>query len=383
MKKVVKLVGFFILCFVVLELIFVIFKTKHNIEYKLNIGDKTYDINEVFKDKKYYVTISLDNIKYSYVFDNIFHKSKKIIKDIKYYVKDDLKCIYPVLDNGYIVCSKDNKLYSGNYFINDLGDFSSYLDASYSTKTRNIGFAKVYYENIKDNYIYVYKYNGMYSIGEKLEDINMFSNDTYNNELGVLIGKYYVSFNYDDKYEYNTILIYNITNNKKRTIELEKPISKSSYINGVVDNKLYVFDVDNLVQYEINPKNKKVREVGNKKDGVMYYDGEFKTLDVYDFKKEVVKFKYNDVSYSYYNKIGNISYYLDDDNNFVMHNDVTLLDVVLFNKRISNINISDDFIYFVNDNTVYSYYIGGTFVPLVSYDELRFNPLNRVFVYKK
>ncbi len=379
MKKVVKKILLLIICFIILEFIFYIFKTKHNIEYKLNIDDKNYVINEIYKNSKYYIEIKLDNISYSYYLDNIYHKDKKIIKDIKYYEKDDLKCIYPVLDNSYIECFYNDKLYSGNYFIDSLEDFN-YLD-TYSTKTKNLGYSKVYYENIDNNYLYVYKYNGVYSINKKLEEVDMFLNDNYNNELATIIDKYYITFNYDDKYEYNSIFIYNVTNNRKKEIKLDKTISKNTYINGVVDNKLYIFDIDNLVQYEINPRNKKIKEVGNKKDGALYYDEFFSTLDIYEFKKD--KLLFNNSEYSFYKKDGNISYYLDDSNNFIMYNSVTNKEIILFNKNISNISVIDNNIYFVSDNTVYSYNIKGTYVPLVSYDELRFNPLNRVFVYRK
>lgn len=381
MKKVVKLMLFIILCFIILELVFYIFKNKHVVEYKLTIDDKTYYINETYKDNNYYISIKLNNKTYSYFFNNIYHKDKKIISDIKYYEKDNIKCIYPVIDNGYIVCEKDNKLYSGNYFIDELDDFANFLDTSYSNKTKNLSFAKVYYENINDNYIYVYKYNGVYSINKDSKEVIMFDNDNYNNELAYLIDKYYITFNYDDKYEFNNIYIYNITNNKNKTIKLDKPISKNTYINGVVDNKLYIFDVDNLVQYEINPKNKKIKEVGNKKDGALYYDGKFSTLDIYDFKKNKLLFSKND--YKFYYEDGNISYYLDESNNFIMYNDVLKTETILFNKSISNISVIDNSVYFVSDNTVYTYSINKTFIPLVSYDELRFNPLNRVFVYKK
>lgn len=383
MKKVVKMIIIFILCILTMQILFNILKTKHNIKYTLKNDNKTYEINEIYKKNMYYITIKLDNITYSYVLDNIYHKDKKIIKDIKYYEKDNLKCIYPNIENSFIECSKDNKLYSGNYFINELDDFSKYLDNDYTTKTKNLGYSKVYYENIKDNYIYIYKYNGMYSINKNLEELNIFNNDTYKNDLGTLIDKYYITFNYDDDYEYKKIIIYNITNNKKKTIELETPISKSTYINGVIDNKLYVFDIDNLTQYEITPKKTKIKEVGNKKIGGIYYDGNYTTKDIYEFKKEQLKFKENDSSYTYYKKINNISYYLDEDNNFIMHNNITNIDIILFNKQINNINIIDNYIYFVNDNTLYSYNIKGTFIPLVTYDELRFNPTNRVFVYRK
>ena len=46
-------------------------------------------------------------------------------------------------------------------------------------------------------------------------------------------------------------------NDKKKTIKLKNKISTDSYINGVVDKKIYLTDKDNLIQYKIDPKKRK------------------------------------------------------------------------------------------------------------------------------
>ena len=120
--------------------------------------------------------------------------------------------------------------------------------------------------------------------------INIFEKDTYVNDLGILVDNYYIIPNYDQKLEFDTIFIFNIKNNRKKTMKLKYKISKDSYINGVVDNKVYIFDKDNLFQYEINPKKGKIREVGNKKDECLYYDGTWHKISAYDLRDEDIIF---------------------------------------------------------------------------------------------
>ena len=62
-----------------------------------------------------------------------------------------------------------------------------------------------YYENInKDTYIYVWKYNGFYTFNNKKQQmLDIFKNDTYVNNLGVKVGKYYVLPDYDEKYKFS------------------------------------------------------------------------------------------------------------------------------------------------------------------------------------
>ncbi len=381
MKKVVKLLLILIILYFIGQFIFWCFKTKHDINYELKFDDKKYVVNEIFKHDKYYIKVSLGEEYFSYILDNVYHKDKEIVKNISYYEKDNLKCIDINLENSYVSCFKDGNSYSSYYFLEELSDFA--LQEEESFKTKNLDLSKVYVDNVlDDNYIYIWNYNGFYKVSDELSVIDVFSNDVYNNELGVLVDKYYVTLNYDDKYEYNSIYIYNIVNDRKKVINLKDSISKNCYINGIVDGKIYLFDVDTLVQYEINPKNKKIREVGNKKLGALFYDDSFKTLDIYEFKNEKKIFGNNN-GYVFYKDLDNFSYYLDNDNNFYMYNKETKVETILFNMKINNINILDNIIYFVSDNILYYYEIGSVIKPVVIYDELRFNPFNRVFVYKK
>jgi hypothetical protein len=91
-------------------------------------------------------------------------------------------------------------------------------------------------------------------------------------------------------YDFNKFYIIDLTNNKINDLILkEKNIPLDSYINGVVDNKLYLFDKENLLQYEIDPKKKTSKVVGSTSLNGKYYNSKWEEKDIYEFKnKELI-----------------------------------------------------------------------------------------------
>ena len=201
-----------------------------------------------------------------------------------------------------------------------------------------------------------------------------------------MVDKYYLVPNYDEKHDFKTMYVYNMTNNKKKEIKFKKKVSYDSYINGVVDDKVYLFDRNNLIQYEIDAKKRKVSIVGDvKSGGLVYSNGEFKSINIYEFRKSDILYK-NDYSSligdsSYSNKIFDNYYYLKN-GSFYKYNSVFEVDVLLFKAdSISNVSMANDDVYFISDNKLYLY--NGTVKEVLSYDELSFNSVNRYAVYKK
>ena len=405
MKKIIKLILALIIIFLLLELILYFFKTDHNITYTIKNKDQTYKINEVYKNKKYYFKITTKDEIYSFETNDEFYKQKKVITTIYSYEKDNLKCIYPALKNKNtntnILCSNKkgpvaftNEEENLSSFIENLQEkgYDSFSWQEKSNKSKKIGTLTAYQDNLEENtYIYIYKYNGFYTISkDSLNQLNLFENDTYVNHLGTNVGKYYIIPNYDDKYDYNTLYRIDMINNKIKTINLKETISKDSYINGVIEDEIYIFDKDALVQYKINPKKKKVEEVGNKKDGVLYYDLEFKEDDVYNFRDNEMTFKTID---DYINKLENNttikfieknqdSYYYQTKNNDVYYYNInSKVKVFLFNKNITDFKLVKDTIFFISEDNLYSYSFLNGLSKLLTYSELDFNSKNRLAIY--
>lgn len=396
MKKVVKRIILLFIVILLLQLISYILKKEHDINYELNYKDQNYKIHEIYKDNRYNFEINIDNNYFVLDTQNLYHKKKKVIDKIYYYDTEDIKCIYTPLENTNIICLENSKLKSYyesskhiKSFVKDLKQLG-YTNPSWDikdSKIKKIDQVEVYQDNISDNtYIYLYKYNGFFKITNKyLSKINTFKNDTYLNTLGVQIDKYYVIPNYDDKHDFKEIYVYNMKNDKKKTIKLKNKISTDSYINGVVDKKIYLTDKDNLIQYKIDPKKRKVEEVGNTNDGgLVYQNNEFKSINMYEFRKTQIKYEqnYTDIisDYQYINKVNNNYYYLNN-NTFYKYNSTFGVTQVLFKSEAENIVMNNEDIYFIKDNKLYLY--DGYLKEILKYDELSFNSDNRYAVYKK
>lgn len=396
MKKVVKRIILLFIVILLLQLISYIFKKEHDINYELNYKDQNYKIHEIYKDDRYNFEINIDDNYFVLDTQNLYHKKKKVIDKIYYYDTEDIKCIYTPLENTNIICLENSKLKSYyesskhiKSFVKDLKQLG-YTNPSWDikdSKIKTIDQVEVYQDNISDNtYIYLYKYNGFFKITNKyLSKINTFKNDTYLNTLGVQTDKYYVIPNYDDKHDFKEIYVYNMKNDKKKTIKLKNKISTDSYINGVVDKKIYLTDKDNLIQYKIDPKKRKVEEVGNTNDGgLIYQNNEFKSINMYEFRKTQIKYEqnYTDIisDYQYINKVNNNYYYLNN-NTFYKYNSTFGVTQVLFKSEAENIVMNNEDIYFIKDNKLYLY--DGYLKEILKYDELSFNSDNRYAVYKK
>ena len=404
MKKVIKLlIGIFIL-FLIFELIAYIFKTHHDVTYTLKDDNQTFKINEVYKNKKYYFKITSKDLVYSFEIPDEFHKKKEVITKIYSYQKDDLYCIYPMVEkneNTNILCSKNNKSYAYTNYEKELTPFietlkkQGYNSPSWQEKSnssKKIETLSAYQNNIKEKtYIYIYKYNGFFSISkDSLEQIKLFENDTYINHLGTNIDKYYLIPNYDQKYDYDELYVIDMTNNKVKQRNLKYKISKDSYINGVIDNELYIFDKDELKQYKISKKGKKIKEVGNKEDGALYYNLKFETKSVYDFRDEELKFKTikdyisqveKYTSINYLQNTEDTYYYQTKNNDVYYYNLNSKTKVLLFNQKISDFTLVKDTLYFISDDTLYSYNFQEGLKKLITYSELSFNSKNRLAIY--
>ena len=406
MKRIIKLLITIFILIIFFELITFIFKTHHEITYNLKDQNEKYKVTEIYKNKKYYLKIENKTYKYSFEINNTFHKRKKIIKKIYTYNIDKTKCIYPQTKNKEnqetnIICSKDNKTYSYLNYQDKLTSFIKKLQKQgitspswkkQSNSTKNIEILSAYQKSINPNtHILIYKYNGFYNISnKKLEIIKLFKNDTYINTLGTNIDRYYIIPNYNQKYDYNQLYIIDMKTGKVKTRDIKQKISKDSYINGIINNEIYLFDKDELKQYKISKKGKKVEEVGNKNQGVLYYNLKFETKDVYTFRDNNIKFKItNDyikqieknTSIKFIEKQNDTYYYATKEGNVYYYNTNNKIKVLLFNKNIKDFKLIKETLFFIENDTLYSYSQQEGIKKLLTYKELSFNWDNRLAIY--
>lgn len=407
MKRVFSLLILLIVLFVGFELVVNHFTKSYVNKYKIYSNDKIFDIEEIYDkkiDNKYDIKITIEDKEFYYIVPNTFNKQKKILKDILIYPNGDDICIYPILRNNkgtYIECNSNGNLYSGlaynnkefiNTVKNDLKSKKYIEDVTISTTLVDYDGTKTYSENIPEkDLILLWNYKGIERFTSSKYDLNYpLSFDKYENKTGTLVGKYYIvpQYNRSNILEFDTVNAIDVTTMKSEKIKIEEyTLSSDTYINGVVDNKLYYTDPSNLLQVEINPNNKNARLIGSEKLGGQMYDGEWKNRNIYDFRNATIKYaNLTDLSNHTYKeaKEGNSSYYYVDNNGNVYQVPKLHLDkkILLFSSKLNNFNVVGEDIYYVNNDTLYYYNIDKGTMPILVNKDLIYNTANRISVYR-
>ncbi len=381
------------------------FKKEHKLDYYISINSKDATVHEEYsktKDNDYYFfKVKYDDKEFVFDIDNIFNKQKKVINDIKVYEKDELTCISPSYIKEFksdIICDVNGEQrsyasikdkYNLDEFINTLYKFDKNKYVS-SSKSSVISMMDVYKENFEDNEnVIVYTYKRLVKLNRPSSSRIAFSNyDVYHNDLGTLIGKYYMLPKYEKKPEYSAFLIINMEDESIDNLYFDENISTNLYVNGVVDNKLYIFDKSNLVQYEINPFKKSYRIVGDKNTNGQYYDGEeWSTKNIYEFSNTEIKFakKYS-IKDNYVEAFESDKYYYyrNSNNDFykVYKKDLTKRIFLFHNANAKEIQVVNDNIYYIDGTSLYRYNDTGTKI-ILSSKEFQYNYNNIYSVYFK
>ncbi|MEG2311704.1 MAG: hypothetical protein RSB72_03305 [Bacilli bacterium] len=202
--------------------------------------------------------------------------------------------------------------------------------------------------------------------------------------MGIYNDNYYLVADYNNQYEFNKFNVVNLQKLDTTTIISNNEISLDSYIQGVVDNKIYLFDKDKKKQYEINIKTSLVTEIGSD-NNLKYYDGSWNKMTLEQAMNELkfinVKKDYENNKYARIDKIGEQTgyYYLYEKVNdgykvYKMNiqdkKDITYL---FTTKNIDNIYYIENYVYFISGDTIYVYNDTFGVKPLVQYKELEFN----------
>jgi len=405
----------------------------HTISYEISSDNQVFKIVESFssgykspyrnvKDKSNFLfEVYLQNANEPlFVFKLIgnYNFYQRLITDIKYFEDNNYKCIYPVLkiknyQNDVICFDGVNLVYYNSIkgqnagiddFVNKLYNKYKYTNLGWfdiDDNAKTIGNIEVYEKNINKNHILaLWNYTGLRTI-TKTDSFTsaLLLKDVYDNKLGTLVGKYYITPNYSKVHSFNKFIVLDITTNSKKEILLLKEISIDSYIQGVVDNKLYLYDKSNKIQYQIDPYDKTCIEIGDSEDGIRFYDGNWSVVSIYDIandKKFEIQHEVPDKLKSYnYNRIDNVNgdkdgyyyIYVNFNNKIRVYRvDKQKIEYKIYlfeTDKISNIKYLDDYIYFIKEDTIYVFHETLGLKPVVKSFELLFNKLNVYDVYSK
>ena len=371
-------------------------------EYKLSYKVSNYQIDEhYYKTKKHEYDIKIVSNKkiYTYTINYNFNKKKRIIKDIKKYTVDNLTCIIPIYQRNIdlnIYCNLDNNQVSIDYLLksnnanfnkikNKVKKYKIKIPTSSDIK-KTFKKITVYNDNIEDNQVYyIWDYKGLYVLkNDKNIYKKVLSYDLYDNIMSCIVDGNYLLWENNSVNGIDTIYYYNLNNNKIKKIILDKKISKDSYINGVINNNVYLTDRKNKREYIFTLNTSKINTIDS--DGtsfITYQNNEKKEFNKSDFFKADQLFNNN-----YYSKELdregwlNNRYFYYQENNYIYKAQLSNINKVTLLLELDNIkewHIVGEEIILLSEDTIYAYNDNRGLRRIVEDKELNYNYEN---IYK-
>lgn len=419
MKKIFTMLTALFILYIGIQIGFTFFSKGHEYEYKIFTNNIEYKVKEKMIRKtageidNYYFEIENNDEVFYYQTLDGFNNANHAITDIYSYKDDEYNCVLPIFKRDTILsdimCKKDNvvtfyhdlKNINPNLIefaksLSSVGyDSNRWIDNAASDQDDNV---LIYKDNLqKDISLSLSNYKGVYILrNNRLDNINLFSNDTYKQTLSTTVNEFYVVADYNSQYRFNKFLIVNLTNGKTDEITFGNEISFDSYIQGVHNNSFYIFDRDNKKQYEINVSKKNLLEVGNEQSGIKIYNGEeVQRISAVDAKKMDILFNEQSIDnqgYDWKYKFGGNQsgfYYLfkKDDNKYKVYrsnvqnqNQITYL---FDTTDINRIVYKDNYIYYIDGDTINCFNDVNGSKKILKYNELKYNSNLKFNIYSK
>lgn len=397
-NKKIKLVS---LALILLILIFCSKKilTVDILNYKIKYNNVQFNIREKYDNEKYDVEIKSKDKKYIFKLYNEANYNKKIVSKIYFYEDNEYECLLPIINNKVVIdmmCYKNNIVYNYSKIIGDNLKLDEYVlsveeyDVNLFTdnisKTNNINTIKYYLNNKIENIVAITTYKGLIISGY---NIDLFKTDVYNNKISTFVDKYYLIADYDNEYDFEYFYLVDIVNKTISKIKSKNEISLDSYIQGIVDNKVYIYDKDNQNQYEIDVKNKKINLISSENEVKYYKNNKWEKLNKIKANKEIY-FDYTSLDnfFTDYDKVieSEDYYYLINNNgsNYDLYRvDKDNLEIYRFIGTIPTdlIFYRDNYIYYTHNNKLYYYSDVAGFRTILEDSELNFNNTIKYYIY--
>lgn len=389
-KKEIKVI--IILFLLVIPLIFLrkVFIRKYDILYEKN----KYIINEIYeyKNKEHLYEINIKNNKQeiTYILNNDFNKNKKIIKNLKVYKDDNITCLLPIYNQKIeykLYCLKDD-IQVSNYYLKDNESYKKILkkvkkykinNFLENNKTTSYKKLKIYDNNISNEDIFtIWDYKGISIIEkDKTKYVKFLDYDLYDNIKTIIYDEYFILFENNHVDGIKNIHYYDFKKDKLKIYNPEIIISKDFYINGVVDNLIYVTDNKTKKEYTIDLKKEEIIQINKANEYLSYYDNEFKSLTKSDYfmekqifnNKKVIDKNISSVEHIKDNNI----YYFYEDNNFYRQRTNRNKELLFSIDEIKEWKIVSNKIIIISEDILYLYDDDRGLVPIVQSNELNYN----------
>lgn len=329
-----------------------------------------YEIKETYnkQDKLYTIKIKSKEKEYEYIEEKSYTPKRKIITKITEYKEDNASCIVAnssVLQE-HVVCLKE-KNYVDYHLLPKILPEKFYKQPQEEVKK----YKDIQINLVDDKTYLIWNYKGIYKINkESTKEISLFKNDAYSIDLAAIVNHYFVVANYDQKYNFNTLKVVNLKNDKVSEINLNTDISFDTRILGVYKNNLYLLDEKNEVEYEINIKKKKVTKMKN--SGKIYKKNKFETVNINQIISKKLTFENNE----------NYSYKIQDNGIYVLQKGIAKETQISDKKSKKIVYYDNTTIYYIVEDKLYKYDIKYKETEILSYFELNFNYENMIFIYE-
>lgn len=404
MKNIKKIILIIIIIFITF-CIFKVIKKEHTVKYKI---DK-YSIKEHFyisNDHYYDLIIKDKKNTYIYTLNIDLNKNKKVIKSIEEFKNNKLTCIvstYKKSDEKGVYCNLNKQQVSIDYLLNT--NNSDFKKINKELKKYNLKFpkennTKKYYKNLiiyqknipNDNLYFIWNYKGVYVIGNNKVSYKKFLDyDLYDNVMDCVVSDYYVLFDNSSVNGIENVYYYDINKDKVTSFKLKQKLTKDSYINGVVEDLIYVTDRKQKKEYTINIKDKTIEEIDNDQTKYLVYDNyKKKELSKSDYfmndvffdnnlivDKKVTNSKELKKEYNYY-------YFIEENKLYKALDTVKSKKILL--AELDNIKdwlVKDREVILLVDDTIYSYTEQYGLRKILITNELNYNYENIYEMWKK
>ena len=370
---------------------------EHEVSYTI---DK-YNIKEHFyvnKNHYYDLIISKDKLNYTYTLNKNLSKEKRIIKSIKTYKSNNLICIIPIYKENIelnVYCNLDNEEVSIDYLINSYNnDFKIIKKKIKKYKIQYPSTSKVYKKykkntifqnNILDDYnYYIWNYKGVIELNNKeIRYQKVLNYDLYDNIMATSIDRYYVIFENTNVNGIKNIYYYDSKNNKLNVFVLKEKLSKDSYINGVVNNIIYVTDRKVKKEYKVDIYKQTITQIDDNINYIVYENNNKKEVSKSDF---FMKDQYFDSTYTVDNKIKVNNYYYYYKNNRIyksLDTNKKHSKLLLELDDIKEWKVYGDIVIIIAKDTIYQYTEKEGLRRIVKSNELKYNYKNIYKIGKK
>ena len=419
MKRMFKLLIVMFILYFGLQYLYYYLGKGHNITYTLVNNNNQIVVEEEMTYSKnisdgYFFNIKFDGYSIPFKVLKKYNKQKRIVSNVDIYYGDSYVCALIKLkkdDNiSDIKCIKDDIIYFYSSIrgkdtkLDNLVDQSDYEILRYRSDTQSFDKDKIkYYPNnyIDDYVIALGYYKGLYLFGNSILSntrfITLFTNDQYAKEIEGLVDNYYIVADYNSSHEFLNFYAINISTGNSITLVSKNEISFNSYIEGSYNGKLYLIDIQNKKQYEINPKKKEINLIGDENSGALVYTKEgWITKNINEVIDNKIRFydnlvdsidgqKYDNLKligneygiYYYFNKNGSLydAYMIyAQDKNQTRH--------YLFSSNdINRIKFIDDNVFYINDDEIKVYGPRTGIRTILKFNELKYNSNLKFYVY--